>query len=112
MDFLWNAIWKSKIPRLIKHFIWRACRNLIPTKVNLAKRRILEDIACPLCGARKTLIHILWACPATCDVWGEGDNPLRKWALTVVDFWDFWKQIVRRTTMHNRDLYAIIYRLL
>lgn len=77
-EFMWKAIWNLKILGLVKHFIWKACLHLVPTKVNLAKRKIEEDTACPLCGATETPIHILWACPATCDVQGEGDNLLRK----------------------------------
>ena len=31
----WNTIWSLNISNKIKTFTWRACRNILPTKVNL-----------------------------------------------------------------------------
>lgn len=47
---LWSRIWKLKVPGKIKHFLWRACSNYFPTKVNLMKRKILAELLCHLCG--------------------------------------------------------------
>lgn len=101
-----------KILGSVKHFIWKACLNLVPTKANLAKRKIVEDSSCPLCGANKTLIHVIWFCPAAIDVWGEVSNPLRKWALIVDGFYAFWRELVKRGSLLNRELCATICRLL
>lgn len=83
----WKAIWDMNILGSVKQFVWRTCNNLLPTKDNLANKKVIEDIFCPLCGSIKTIIHALWECPTSCNVWGEGDNPLRKWSLFVQDFW-------------------------
>lgn len=34
-DFQWSKLWGLPIPQKIKHFIWRACNNDIPTRENL-----------------------------------------------------------------------------
>ena len=34
---LWRTIWSCNIPRKIHHFAWRACRDVLPTKENLAR---------------------------------------------------------------------------
>ena len=35
MQALWKAIWNLKCQSKIMHFMWRACRNILPTKFNL-----------------------------------------------------------------------------
>ena len=35
MQALWKAIWNLKCQSKIKHFVWRACRNILPTKFGL-----------------------------------------------------------------------------
>ncbi|KAL0399793.1 UNVERIFIED_CONTAM: putative mitochondrial protein [Sesamum radiatum] len=32
----WNFIWKAEVPPKVRLFIWRVCRNLLPTSVNLS----------------------------------------------------------------------------
>jgi hypothetical protein len=54
-------------------FSWRACHNILPTRSNLAKRKVVEDSLCPCCKREpKTTLHVLWNCPAAQDVWGAG----------------------------------------
>ena len=46
---VWAALWKLKIPNKIKVFEWRACHDILPTRLNLTKRRIISDNMCPIC---------------------------------------------------------------
>ena len=32
---LWNKIWSLESPNKVKHLIWKACKNSLPTKGNL-----------------------------------------------------------------------------
>ena len=32
---LWNRIWGLHVPNKIKHLAWKACKNALPTKLNL-----------------------------------------------------------------------------
>ena len=45
---VWAAFWKLRIPN--KVFGWRACHDILPTKRNLKKKRVLADESCPFCG--------------------------------------------------------------
>lgn len=42
----WKRIWRMNVPGKIKHFLWKACTNSLPTKENLVKRKILEESVC------------------------------------------------------------------
>ena len=58
----WSCIWKIKVPRKIKHFIWKACSNSLPTKENLMIRKILQDLVCQRClNGSKHVVHSLWS---------------------------------------------------
>ena len=46
---VWPAIWKLRIPNKIQVFGWRACNEILPTRLNLSKRKIITDVMCPIC---------------------------------------------------------------
>ena len=46
---IWKRLWKLHLPNKIKIFGWRACHDILPTKENLARRRITRDSVCELC---------------------------------------------------------------
>jgi hypothetical protein len=57
---IWKGIWSPNIPNVVKTFMWRACQNLLPTKANLAKRKIITNSSRPICGLEnETTSHIL-----------------------------------------------------
>jgi hydrogenase maturation factor len=67
--------------------MWRACHDLLPTRVNLYKRKIINDPMCPLCGlVEETTTHVLWLCSAASDVWSMGDMRLQKSKAHGEDF--------------------------
>lgn len=46
----------------------------------LKKKLIVEDELCPACmRVDESIIHVLWNCPASMDVWRDQDSSLRKW---------------------------------
>lgn len=47
------------------------CNYILPTKDNLQKKEVVQDSTCMLCEREvKTIIHVIWQCPAVQDVWG------------------------------------------
>jgi hypothetical protein len=70
-NMLWKGIWNMNSPNVLKNFMWRACKNLLLTKENLMKRKVVEEPLCPICNLEvETTLHVLWDCPASIDVWG------------------------------------------
>jgi hypothetical protein len=67
----WKEIWSLQVPNSVKMFLWRACKNILPTKENLFKRKVLKDAICMFCSQEvESTRHVLWDCPAAMDVWG------------------------------------------
>ncbi|KAF7820889.1 reverse transcriptase [Senna tora] len=49
-DGLWSAIWNLKVAEKVKHFIWRLCYNILPTRVNLMRKRCGVSTVRPVCN--------------------------------------------------------------
>ncbi|KAK2646770.1 hypothetical protein Ddye_021965 [Dipteronia dyeriana] len=63
MESSWKFLWRIKVPTKVKIFLWKACHNLLPTHVNLAKRELNVDVLCPFHHAKpETTMHALWNC--------------------------------------------------
>jgi hypothetical protein len=41
---LWSAIWVLDVQNAWKNFMWRCCHNLLPTKENLVKKKVLGNL--------------------------------------------------------------------
>ena len=63
-------IWAPKVCNKIKTFIWRACRDILPTKANLARRKFLFDARSGCCeDGMEFTDHILLSCTYSDMVW-------------------------------------------
>jgi hypothetical protein len=61
-----------EIPNTVKVFCWRTWNNILPTKTNIFHKRVADNMKCPCCEFEdETILHVLWECPATRDVWGD-----------------------------------------
>ena len=70
---LWKLVWQLHCPNKIKHFLWRACKNIISTNFCLASRKVTLDNSCGYCGGCESSGHALWDCYAAAEVWKEVD---------------------------------------
>ena len=67
---VWKGIWQLQVPPKIKNFLWRACRNALPTKQASMKRKIIADPICERClSAVEETEHALWSCLKLEVVW-------------------------------------------
>ena len=84
---VWAALWKLRIPNKIKVFGWRACHDILPTRRNLKKKRVLADESCPFCGLfQESTIHVLWECTTAQDIWHGSVRALQKYGTGQPDF--------------------------
>lgn len=93
---LWGLIWASKVPTKVKHFVWKARHNILPSRENLNKKRIPITKQCPVCNTdSKTIEHIFLLCPWTKPLWFElqfipppseiGLSTLHQWILDSIE---------------------------
>ena len=67
---VWKKIWKMRVPNKIRHFIWHAAKNSLPTKQNLKARHIPIDEVCDGCGEHtESTVHCLWLYDQVQSVW-------------------------------------------
>ena len=66
---IWSDKWKLKLPNVEKNFLWRSRHEILPTCVNLNRRKIVGDAIYPICGVDdEAVAYALWHCSAAKDV--------------------------------------------
>jgi len=109
-DF-WKVVWALCIPNVTKLFIWRACNELLPTRVNLVRRKVTEMKACPCCEiGDEDALHALWLCPAARDVWGSSVSVFQKYCYAGTNFKGLLAFCMERGTKEELELMAVIAR--
>ena len=87
-----KAIWHLNVPQKIKHFAWRASRDILTTKANLAKRKIAPSGIYELCGKEEEMVnHLLWFCDHAKGVWMTSKFCFRLKSLRVGTSWMWWR---------------------
>ena len=60
------------VPNKIKHFVWKACNGILPTKDALYRRKITDSKICEAYGKQEeTAMHVLCFCNRGTEVWKE-----------------------------------------
>ena len=62
MRDIWRIVWHLHCPNKINHLFWRACKNIMPTKLRLKSCGIGKDGGCDMCGLGESSGHTLWSC--------------------------------------------------
>ena len=83
----WKRLWSCQILHKIRHFTWRAARDILPTKAKLVARKILVYSRCEECGIyAKSFYHVFWECSKARDTWAYSSFLI---SLSVVPFRSF-----------------------
>ena len=58
------------MPNKVKNFLWRVCREALPVKTNLVRRRVIEEDVCSHCNLKaEDGFHALWDCFELSAIW-------------------------------------------
>ena len=92
----------------MKVFAWRAYHEILPTRVNLAKRNIIRENLC-LCCQRvpETVIHALWECLAAQDVWVGSSTMLQKCTTNFHDFMQLFEALMNKLDADGMELFIV-----
>ena len=105
---VWPVLWKLCIPNKIKIFGWRACNDILPTKYNLVKRKIITDDKCHICTREvESVTHALWGCAAVQDVWAGSISKLQKGVSAFSDFMQLMEHLVSRLSTDKMELFWV-----
>ena len=105
----WKFIWALEVPNKIKHFIWRACRESLPTKKNLCTRKLTRNSTCDLCQEGvEDVIHSLWGCPVLKEIWWEEPCLRQQLYTQFVDFRDLCLGVTNIEDQHLAERFAFV----
>ena len=88
-----------KVPGKVKHFLWKAYTNSLPTKENLLKRKIVLESSCSRCSSNlETVAHALWSCRCIKEVWDIDFGWVDRGSIDSVPFSDVLEKIRVKAT--------------
>jgi hypothetical protein len=107
----WKECWNLNVPNVTKLFLWKALHNLLLTRANLAKKGVLKDTSCPIYRLEEeTVLHIIWRCPSSRDVWGGGQIKLQKCGGMWICFPSVFGAILGKCIAEDIELFAVLAR--
>ena len=102
-------LWDLDIPSKIKHFLWRASNESLPTKKNLFRRQVTRTATCDCChnGVEDT-IHALWECQAIKETWWEDGFCRQQLSVHFANFRDLFMGILNVKNGNLAERFAYI----
>jgi hypothetical protein len=92
---LWTCFWKLKIHDRVKILLWRIGFDILPTKLNIAKRLGFGDTLCPLYNSEEeSIIHLFFKCFAAKAIWYANSWGIRSDTLPIHSCLDIIKLLV------------------
>lgn len=68
----WDWIWGLRVPPKVRTFLWRACHEILPTRVPLMRRHVGSNPSCEFCSREaETEAHIFFSCPLFSSIWSD-----------------------------------------
>ena len=106
---IWKNIWALKVPPKVRMFVWRACYNILPTRENLHRRKVMVDPQCEICCQKSESVgHILWECPLARNVWAICRGKIQKCPNDARELFALFRMLVDRLPQLELDRWATI----
>jgi len=67
-----DNVWHQKVLLKVSLFAWRLLRNMIPTRDNLVRRRVIQaaaNVCTGGCGSKESTIHLFLGCNVFSRLW-------------------------------------------
>jgi hypothetical protein len=106
---LGNTLWSIQVPPKVRHFLWRASHESLPTRQNLHRRHVIEDPICPSCYSdMETTLHVIWLCSTSQQVWQSVSWSHKLFRDKYSDFQDLLLNCVQHLSHSELQLFAMI----
>ncbi|WVZ73611.1 hypothetical protein U9M48_021897 [Paspalum notatum var. saurae] len=84
---LWATVWRGKVQPKVKMFIWKLCKDILPTRLNKLARTLEEDSRCMICGTgTENSYHATVSCRVARDL---RDAMRHHWQLPEEEHWHY-----------------------
>lgn len=104
---MYGSIYWIKGSGQVKNCIWKAFHEILPIKMNLYARNVIDYALCPVCLQEEESV---WRCLASSDVWSEQNSPMGKWPCAYTNFFELWKKITKELKKEKLYVVTIITR--
>ena len=85
----WKVLWSLNVPNNFKSFAWRASKNILPRKLTMVTKRVLDNPTCEACGvAVESSGHFFWDCDKASEIWKLSGIPFDTRGEHFQDFRD------------------------
>ena len=106
---VWKGVWKIQASNRVRHFIWRAVKDSLPTKENLKKRQIQLDVTCSLCDeSKEDTMHTLWLCDQAQSVWKSEASFVYLYQRKFRTFMDLFEVVLDRGSVFKVAWFSTI----
>ncbi|KAL8459116.1 hypothetical protein ACS0TY_036548 [Phlomoides rotata] len=105
----WKVIWAMGVSPRVRHFLWRACNDALPSLQALRRRGIQLDPTCPACGEEvESLSHILLRCSVAVHSWGRSPIHLDINGTDPLEFKPVLWSIMKTLPAYGVSLFAML----
>ena len=87
--------------------MWRAAKNILPTKLRLKAKWIGQEDNCDLCGLCESSRHILWGCKVATAMWSATKTKLHSLPEPHLNILDIVWEIKEHCLGVDWDLFAV-----
>lgn len=105
----WTYLWRFNVHHKVQNFTWRACKDILPTKENLVKRKVLVDNCCEKCQVEaESLGHLFRKCPRANEIWSLSNLFHESNGLSFSSFIDMMWYVVMEAQWEQRRVEKVI----
>ena len=105
---VWQKLWRCHLPNKIKVFAWRVCHDILPTKENLGRRKIVDNRSCEMCKqGDESVLHVLWECGVAQDVWAGSKLCMQKCTTFRTHFFTLVEDLMERLQVEDLEYFFV-----
>ncbi|KAF5472530.1 hypothetical protein F2P56_009241 [Juglans regia] len=108
LEKCWKRLWSLEISGTVKHFLWKASQDVLPTRKNICKKQVLTNPLCMIYKEDEEIVtHVLWRCIVANDIWADNTSLVQKWSVNESEFMELWKRFSECLTEAEQKWVAV-----